>query len=717
MPSKSDRVLWLYLFVLGFSAIFFQIYLLRECMTIFNGNELVIGIVLAGWMLLTGTGAFLGRFFGRIRGKAAFLVFLMLLFSVLPILTVLKLYFWRAVALPYGSMAGLTQIIGASLSVQVPFCLLNGFLFSSFTLMLSGTDTRDLGGRSYAVESLGSLAAGLIVNLILLWFLDIWQSLKILLWLNLASAVIFSWIQAGKRSVWLTFPIAFILALAPVFLQQEWVTSRILYPGQEIAFDRSTPYGRVTVTENAGQLNFYENGLLLFSSGNEILNEELVHFAMVQNAHPDKVLLIGGGISGSIQEILKYHPSRIDYSELNPAVIEAGKTFASLPESKAVHVFTGDARIQIKKSIVKYDVAIISLPEPSTLQINRFYTQEFFEELKGKMECGGVVSLSLPLTADYVSPVAAKLNSVMNITLKKLFRNVLILPGQKNYFIASDTTLHTDVASRLMEKGIPTLYVNPYYFDDQLLKDRSSFIQKKILPDSKPNLDFHPRAFFYQLQYWTTYFNPGYILISIIVLLILVLVALTLNPLSQGLFTAGFTGSSLQILSILAFQVIFGYVFSAVGILITLFMAGLFAGSWFRRKIYAEPTLTVFLHLQLTLAFFSIGFPFILLALDIPGMPVLFIRIIFGLLIFVAAFLSGLEFSTGMELSRKDFAKAISGNYSADMFGAALGAILTAVILLPFLGLILTCLLLGLLNFLSAGFLFILPKKSVTLPV
>ena len=47
---------------LGMTALATQIILLREFVSVFQGNELVIGVVLAGWMMLTGAGAFLGRF-------------------------------------------------------------------------------------------------------------------------------------------------------------------------------------------------------------------------------------------------------------------------------------------------------------------------------------------------------------------------------------------------------------------------------------------------------------------------------------------------------------------------------------------------------------------------------------------------------------------------------------------------------------------------------
>jgi len=47
--------------------------------------------------------------------------------------------------------------------------------------------------------------------------------------------------------------------------------------------------------------------MLLFSTGNEISNEENVHYAMVQHPNPENILLISGGFSGTIAEIMKYN--------------------------------------------------------------------------------------------------------------------------------------------------------------------------------------------------------------------------------------------------------------------------------------------------------------------------------------------------------------------------------------------------------------------------
>ena len=75
-------------------------------------------------------------------------------------------------------------------------------------------------------------------------------------------------------------------------------------------------------------------------------------------------------------------------------------------------------------------MAVIALPEPTTAQLNRFYTLEFFSELKRTLNSDAVISFGLLTSDDYVSHEAKSINSVMYNTLHKVFKNILIIPGR-----------------------------------------------------------------------------------------------------------------------------------------------------------------------------------------------------------------------------------------------------------------------------------------------
>jgi len=710
MQNKNGRIIQICLVTLGFSSTFTQIYIIREFLTVLYGNELVIGIVLACWMLLTGTGAWLGKFFNKLKGKLGFVLFLQILLTILPFFTVIKLDIWRSLAFPYGSMAGLTDILYASLLFQLPFCLINGFLFTAYTSLISEFAGKNRAGFAYAVESLGSVLGGLVVNFILLWYFGTFQSLRVLLVINILSTLLFALFLCRKRALILISIVS--LVIIPPFFMVDFVklTQAWLYPKQEVIYNCSTPYGSVIVTKNSGQLNFYENGLLLFSSNNEILSEEVVHYAMIQHPSPKKILLVSGGISGMIKEVQKYNPVRIFYLELNPSVTGIGKAFTNIFDDPVIRVFNEDARRFLKRDVGKFDVALINLPEPSTLQINRFYTAEFFSLLKCRLNPDAVISIALPSTSDYVSESAGKVNGSLFSTLKGEFKNVMIVPGLKNYFIASDGPVYPDISRLISQKEIQTVYTNPYYLDDHLLRTRSDFIKSHLPAKNLVNYDFSPVTYFYQLQYWTTYFKTDYLVLFSLLLIILVLIIISLNTISWGLFTGGFTASSVMIMIILAFQVFYGYVFQMTGIMIMLFMAGLALGSFLGNKTISKPSIAGYIQIQIAIGLFALGFPFIIIGLHQADLPDLFNYSIMGLLTLVISFLAGMEYSVASLLQSHNTGRIASKNYSADLFGSALGAFLTSVLLLPLAGIIFTSLLLVLLNLLSVMILSLRKK-------
>ena len=292
------------LFGLGFLSISTQIYLLRESYIVFYGNELILGIMLSVWMLLTGAGAWLGRYFSGVRRKFRFILFLMLLLSALPVLMMIKLDLYRALVLPAGTIAGLNDVIYAAFLVQLPFCLINGFLFSSLSALLRHA------GNAYSLEASGSMVAGAVVNFILLWLLPAWLSLLLMSGLYLATVVFFSFSFQNRMVPLLTVFVSGLILFALFTADARRIGYHSMYPGQSVIENRETPYGQLVITANASQLNFYENGLLMFSSGDNINNEENVHYAMVQHSAPKNVLIVSGGLSGAIAEILKYHPLR-----------------------------------------------------------------------------------------------------------------------------------------------------------------------------------------------------------------------------------------------------------------------------------------------------------------------------------------------------------------------------------------------------------------------
>ncbi len=691
---------------LGFSAVISQIVYMREFLNIFGGNELIFGIILANWMLLTALGAYIGKVSTRFASSNHWLVFFQVLSGIFPFITIFILRIFRNSVFPEGSMLNIIDGIIISGVLLFPFCVISGFLFTSFSIIFSRLKSQNAVSSVYFFDTLGSIIGGIIFSFILVYFFNTFTILYILVFANLLFSMLYAIIFKIRKAI------IFILILISTFYLLVWFTNietytkQKLYPAQTILENKDTPYGNLVLTKTAEQLNFYENGMFLFSTNNIQECEEAVHYPMLQHSKPEKVLLVSGGYSGLAKEILKYPVKTIDYLEVNPALTDLAKKYTNNLESPIIKVIHEDARMFIKTTNQKYDVVIIALPEPSTAQLNRFYTLEFFEEIKKKMNANGIFSFALMSTADYISPEASEINSVMYVSLKKYFSNVIIIPGNKNYFIASDSPLNSGISKLVSLRKIENLYVNPYYLNDEQIAERVRYIMHKIDSKASFNEDFKPIGYYLHLKYWASHFKKNYYIFFGIVALLLAFIIIRLKPLNFCLFTGGFAASAFEVIILITFQIIYGYVYQMIGIIIMLFMAGLATGSLVINKQPRFYSVKYFLKIQFLLIVFSFALPFILLILNKSENIFFMVQGIFFLLIFIVGTLTGSLYTIASKISSGKIEHIASETYGADLMGSAIGALLLSAFLLPLLGIFEACFLIGIINIFSGIVLY-----------
>ncbi len=700
------------LFLLGVLAIINQVVFIREFISVMAGNELILGVVMAGWLLLTGLGAFTGKKglpsgFNLSRGTT-----MLLALAVFPAIMTILLYWLKSQLFPPGTITGIGTATTGTFLILFPVCFLSGYLFTAFSTLFSLSKNKNRIGKAYALESFGSLAGGLAFSFILGRFFNAFQIFGLTIALILVAG---SWINKEPK-IKIGYLISGILVPTLVFIfNPDTRIKQWLYPSQDIIFNQSTPYGNLIVTQQGGQLNFYENNALQFYTGNFMASEEAVHFAMAQHHHPRQVLLLSGGISGMINEINKYPVEKIVYIESNPEILKYWKAQSDRQEDFSnVEFVNADIRTFLAKTRSVYDVILINLPTPSTLGINRFYTDEFFTILKRHCNEQTIICTSLPPTMNYVGEYAAEVNSSLWKTLGKHFINQLLLTGEKNYFLASDSPLTSNITELISQKGIENRYVNAYYMDDFLLGQRSQSLEaqiKKIGNTVKTNRDFYPYLFIKQALHWLSHFGTNYYLLVLIPALLFLVLFVRLKPVTMGLYTGGFTAASLEVTLILAYQVFFGSLYLNTALFFAVFMGGLTAGSLQNRAIGKLPVLRSYALLQFGLAAFSLVVPVFILLMDrVPGLG-FFAQLFFFLMVFILAFAIGYEFYLASELQTTGFSETSGTNYSTDLAGSAFGAFLTAIVLLPLLGLVATCLIVAILNLFS-GTVVLISTKS-----
>jgi len=706
--SRKKTLIFLAVCALGISSIMTQLTLMREMLSVFSGNEMVFGIILGNWLLLTGIGAYLGKTASKLKNPLGVLAVAEIFVGVLPIADVFLLRTLRNQIFIRGAMVGVTETVVSCFVLLLPYCVIAGYLLTLACCVLASKEEPSSIGQVYFMDNIGDIGGGLLFSFILIYFFNHFGILYFPAFLNLFFAgALALLIQKKLLLSGVGLAAVGLIGLIAV-LDLDEVSTEIQYGGQKVVYRGSSPYGELVVTESAGQYNFIESGVPLFSTHNIGEVEETVHYAMVQRPHASNVLLISGGVSGTAKEITsKYRAAKVDYVELDPLIIEVGQKYvAENLADQRINVINTDGRLYVKRTDRRYDVVIADLPDPSTSQINRFYTYQFFGEVKRILRSEGVLSLSLGHYENYLSKELARLIGVAHRTLKKVFKNVLIIPGGQVYFLASDGPLYDDIAARIEQAGIQTQLVNRHYLSGTLTPDRLADMNRAVSEKAAVNKDFSPVLYYYHLLYWISQFKVRFGVLGGVLLLFLALYLLRIRAVPFAIFTTGFAASALEVVLLVGFQILYGYVYHRVGLIVTMFMLGLAVGSFAMNRMLPRRSRRDLVKLEFGIAVYGGVLPFILMGLGQLGGGIassISAHVAIPLLTLILAAFVGMEFPLAGKADFKGIASTAARLYTADFVGACLGAMLVSTILIPLIGVVWVCLVAAGLNVVSGA--------------
>jgi len=719
------------LVLIGCTAIVGQILLMRSLFVVFQGNEVSLGIVLAVWLIWTATGvALAGRAANRIPRPRVLLAALQVAVGVALPLTILLVRESRSLwgILP-GEMVGPDSVLMISAITLGTFCMISGGLFAVASRVLTvqaGFTVADATSSVYLWEALGSGAGGLLCSLLLIGHLGALEIAVLIFWMNLVAGtlLLFEGEMAGVLALGLT---ALLLFLSLSGIVQSWELSSIeaLWSGFRVTESRDSKYANLVVTEGEQSRTIFANGVAVLSAPDPQSAEESVHYALLQHPNPRQVLLIGGGINGSLFEVLKHSTvERLVYLELDPLMLELarkylGESWESLEHNERVEILFVDGRLYVKTSDQAFDVIIVNIPDPVTAQLNRYYTLEFFQETKQRLLPGGLLSFAVSGAENYISEEQGAFLRCINQTLSMAFSDVSILPGHTIHFFASESdgalTLDPDLMlKRLRNRGIETEYVREYYLPFRLGADRVEDLEAQIRPlvDTRANRDFSPAAYYFNIVLWATHFKGRYrsvlssvatvgftgviifaILASLVPLAWVVLDTRHRARIARGaqyaVFAMGLTVMSLQVLLLLGFQAIFGFVYYQLVFLVAAAMFGMGIGGWLSLRQGGKRVRTL-LMLQVALAVSPLALYWMLgLFAESAGGHRLTGELLIPVLALGAGLLGGYHFPFASRVyfgAQREKRRGIGRLYALDLLGACLGAMLLSTFLIPVFG-------------------------------
>ncbi|HPB59444.1 MAG TPA: hypothetical protein PLB50_04140 [Candidatus Saccharicenans sp.] len=722
LPSDHSRSLELrrsfFPFLLGFMAISLQILILREFEASLLANELVYGFVLAFWLLGSSLGSWLVKKNISTRFSPSIVYYFVL---ILFVILLAWLRFFRPLAgyLP-AEAAGFLPVLLISFLISIFLSFPLGALFVANVHWLDGQLL-----RVYQLESLGSAAGGLVVYLFLIPYFSNWQAAAVVI-------LLISLPMALASSGWKTKAVGFFVCLLALSLWLfDFPSQKVTWEPFELLASRDSMYSRLQVIKSEEQYSFYSNSLLIFNYPDPQLAEDSVCFSVLQRPQAKNILLMGGGLNGSLELLLAHPEAEIDYVELDPEII--GLTRHYLPRATVVltdprlTTYIEDGRHFIRRTDHRYQVIISNLPEPSSAQINRFYTVEFFALVKEKLLPGGVFSFIVPSSENYISSEQAELLASLYYSLKSIFSTVTIIPGDSNIFLASEGPVDDSyeiLSQRWQEAQLKTVFFRP-----ELLRSRLNPAKKQYLIDSiqavqEPRLNFdnHPISYFFWAVLWSKQFRgPELKVLSqlnkiqtfwlfdfpLIILLLTMLILSLRKKVSSAtyllpLWLMGFTTMVTEVGLILAFQSKLGFIYAKISLLFTMFMFGLYLGSKLTQKLQKTDSFKLLMTIQA-------GFV-LLLMLSRLGLSSE-IEAIYYLLLLMMGVLGGAIFSTS-NILLLDLRASYGLGYALDLFGSFLGALLASSILIPLLGLNFLFSMLIIMN--SFGFIYLLVRSSAS---
>jgi spermidine synthase len=740
--------------VLGFSSLVSQVVVIRELAMSFYANEFFIGWILFCWLLGTGLGSAYGVGFAREAHKASrSLVICHLLVSALFPLAIVLIRLGKPIfGTPAGAFPELLPALAGSFAVLVPLCGVLGVQFTVtakvWLFQAPEKEPTRVVTLAYLGECVGFIAGGVLFSFLLV-FANEFRIAALLAVLNFAAAFAVYYALLGEKK-----NVLGILALLAVFFSS-WLylkspeinrqTSQWRFPNEVLVMTENTVHGNVAVTKLGKQYNFYQSGLLLGADREDMASEFLVHFPMLAHPAPKKVLLLGTGFNGPLQQVLKHAPEEVRAVELDPALLKIARDFlpedlrASLDDPR-VRLETTDPRDFLRSWGGPFDVIIANFPDPSSVLVNRNYTEQFFRAIRSHLVPDGVFATHITFSANTLTPEVERLGSSVYATLSQAFKTVTVLPEDTLYFLALNDGAapldHTTMAGRLPERKLRPDFVNGKQIRYRLTNDRVGTVSTAFRNTvwKTKNTDLRPRTCYFMFLRWLSQFDPKiaekFFLLSTVpfpmvlagsLFLVLLMVILggkrekgvrRLAQCSMG--TAGFSLMAFEVAVIYLFQAAFGDLYYRLAWVITTFMAGLGAGIWIAAGFRKVPERFALAGLHVLNAVFFFMLIRVLVRLFSKGF---FLGEEYQIVFLGLALMGGLAAGATFPFANRYYLACGGGEhpghiYAADLWGSALGALITAGFLIPIWGVQQTLIFLGAVNVLLVP--FFLFRKNVS---
>jgi hypothetical protein len=653
-------------FNLGFIGLSLQVVFARLAVGFAGGNEVYLSIFFFFWLMLTGAGAFVIK---NINPRRLFL----LLCLLIPISAMMFFIAPRLFGIMPQELVPPHIFVATVIIALFPICFINGALFSSVAFQGRG---EALSSRTYWGEAVGALGGGVLTTL---FYLSGGRDLTLLILIIAVCLAATIKIRLIKYAIFITGLIAFFAGAGnPIedsLLRAHYLPYRFVksVSGKLIRYDSVKANDISTL---------YSGGIKVADFPDDITGQEIFYWLYLVKPQMKDVAFVGA----EYHMIDKFIPTTIKRVYIYPdsnwrAILD--KLY--LPPEENSWVI--DPVTFFKRNPRKLDAICINLGPLLSFYDYRFETKRFIELCRSNLAAGGVLSMIVP-AYDGIWPndLKTRLNIIYG-NLKQSFADVQFVPGSNLVFLCADSLglkLNLEEVIRRNDE----LQLNSPYFNGGLMLSRLNDLKvlqakSQLLYTFRPD---KPMAIGYGLSYYFSQFGikygfKGFVNVYTILALLSIIVALTLLfgniwqkksiPLIN-IFYFGVGSFILEMTAMFHIQILGGYMYVAMGLIIGLFMAGMVFGSFWGAFIrFNNKYLKIILNNSLIPYFL-----FTILALTCLFQPES-IWFWMGM-----AGLAGMAGGLGYAVNARAFDDRPGLPYGIDMSGAMVGTVVVAALLI-----------------------------------
>lgn len=168
---------------------------------------------------------------------------------------------------------------------------------------------------------------------------------------------------------------------------------------KRVLADEQTPYQHLQVveTEFFGKAMILDGIIQLTERDNMGYHEMIVHVPMLAVGSPERVLIVGGGDGGALQQVLRYPSLReVIVCELDQRVVELSRehfadVFGDPWADPRVRLLVRDAFGYLQENPGKFDVIISDTTDPIGMA-ERLFSDEFYQLMVRALAPGGAAA-------------------------------------------------------------------------------------------------------------------------------------------------------------------------------------------------------------------------------------------------------------------------------------------------------------------------------------